>query len=340
MWNCSISLIVRGLFFFAALMFLLISLEGVSVSQGKLAAARSEARNPKKKEKSEKNERRRRERDQRDCDRDDDDGGNIVVNLIGGLFFSNASRHRQPAVHYQIAASNDCQCGACDYCQRYRSVYPPTVGSTTTYISDSQGFNSPQASANPSRAAAPPKYFLAFPYQDGLDSYLTDSTLHTNAIRFSFDYATDFNDLDQWMGRVFYESNGLFAADAQWSYYTESIGFGAKDDMHVGDVNAMLRLLQFEKLEGRFGVGIGWLSDRFATDVGFNGTVQLDYFIAKPVVISTDFDFGSIGDASTIHLNTSMGMMIQNGELRIGYDYRKIGAAELDGMSFGLRWWF
>jgi len=163
---------------------------------------------------------------------------------------------------------------------------------------------------------------------------------------------------DEWLGRVQYEfgsdsqdldRNGIgfllehisgFGIDFDWDSYTEELPGGDHDELHVGEFNFLYRVAQSEHLLMRAGIGVGWLGDRFQTDAGVNFTIKADYMPSQPFVLSSELDFGTLGDAESFHAAGSIGAMIGRCEVYGGYDYRRIGKVEIEGPQIGLRFWF
>jgi hypothetical protein len=190
----------------------------------------------------------------------------------------------------------------------------------------------------------PSQYFSYFPYANGWDGYMVNERFtpshRTWAARFRLEYGNDFDDVDRWSAGFFLEESEGWGIESNWSEYTENLGFGDFDQLRVGDFNVFHRLVETSHAQWRMGLGFNWLSDPVATDYGINFTLGMDLFPKRPWVISSEIDWGTIGDAKMFHGKISVGATWDRVELFGGYDYRLIGSIPLQGPMFGVRIWF
>lgn len=151
-----------------------------------------------------------------------------------------------------------------------------------------------------------------------------------------FELASDFDGLDRRSFEL--ELRGdIVGIDFQWDSFTEDLGPYGHDELHLGDFNVLFALAETEHSYWRAGVGFDWLGDSVGAEFGANLTMKADVFPVRPWVLSGELDLGTLGEAEMLHGSATLGAMLGCFELYSGYDYRKIGAAELDGLSFGLR---
>ena len=199
------------------------------------------------------------------------------------------------------------------------------------------------------RIEKPPTYydFLDYPYQNDAEGFLTlgndpfQSTGKQWGGRLQGEYRTDFDDLSAISGRFLIDGFGeRWGLDAEADYRYEDLGAGRTDDLWTGDVNAVFRLFQSERFQGRLGLGVAWLSDQFGTETGLNFTTGFDMTPAKPWIISLDYDLGSISEARVHHLRFTTGYIYKRVEVYTGYDHYNIGGISLGGMIGGVRLWF
>jgi len=131
-----------------------------------------------------------------------------------------------------------------------------------------------------------------------------------------------------------------FGVDFNWDSLTEELAAGEHDELHIGKLNFMYRLIESDRALVRAGIGVQWMGDRFDADTGVNFSIQADLFPRRPYVVSGEVDFGTIGDAETLHAAGTAGLMLGRAELYGGYDYRRIGDVEIKGPMIGLRLWY
>lgn len=190
-----------------------------------------------------------------------------------------------------------------------------------------------------------PKYFAHYPYADGYDGYLmadeyVPARPQTGAVRFRFNYTTDFDDIALYSGSTLIESSGGWGIDGEITFLTEALPNSGRDELYFGDVNVLYRIGCNERAIIRAGVGANWLHDSSSTDFGINGTVLLDVFPHRPWTWTSQLDAGRIGSTSAFHLETSLGYSWEHIEIFGGFDYRRIGTVDLAGPMFGVRGWW
>ncbi|MEM6329424.1 MAG: hypothetical protein AAF790_04155 [Planctomycetota bacterium] len=140
--------------------------------------------------------------------------------------------------------------------------------------------------------------------------------------------------------RFLLEGEHGFGVGFDWNLFTEELPGGGHDELHLGEVNLLYRLIETDRTLIRAGVGAAWLGDAHATDAGVNFTLMADHALADPLVLSAEIDFGTLGDAQTLHAAAGVGVMLDRCEVFGGYDYRRIGDVELKGPMVGLRFWW
>ena len=197
----------------------------------------------------------------------------------------------------------------------------------------------------PAVVAEPASYFAKFPYADGLDGYMMQQTWvpvrpQTQSAQLLFQYGSDFDRIDRYTGSLLWESTSRWGLDSQWNYYTEKTAIGTTDDLHVGDANLLWRILETDRLQARVGAGLNWLSDSRGNDFGVNFTLRSEAYPLAPFIISSEAEWGTLGNTSQFHGAVSLGAAWRRVEFFSGYDYRKIGSTTLAGPQFGLRVWY
>ena len=184
-----------------------------------------------------------------------------------------------------------------------------------------------------------PRY-TAYPYQFGDVGTLSMDRGKNWSGSFDFEYGNSFDGLSRRAVGLVVENSSGAGLDLSWHSYTEDLGAGLSDELHITDINLMYRITQTERLLVRAGPGVNLLGDAFGSDAGFNMTAQADWFPADPVVVSGELDLGTIGDAEMFHAAGRVGLMLDRVELFGGYDYRDIGGVALQGPMAGVQIWY
>ena len=137
--------------------------------------------------------------------------------------------------------------------------------------------------------------------------------------------------------RFLFESINRFGVDTELAYLRQRPG---GNDFYLGDANVVYRFSQQANGQGRIGVGVNYLADNSNWDTGFNFTYGGDMFLVKPLVLSADIDWGTLGSTNLFHGRTTLGIIHRHSELYAGYDYLSIGAPKQHSFVTGLRFWF
>ncbi|REJ92920.1 MAG: hypothetical protein DWQ34_12020 [Planctomycetota bacterium] len=184
--------------------------------------------------------------------------------------------------------------------------------------------------------------FADAPYSDHHNGYLlinSPGAGRSVAGRFSTEYGNDLSGLSRVGTRLLVDTSSRIGFDAEWSQWTEEVR-GGHDSLSTGDFNAILRFAQSERVQFRSGIGFNWLADSHDSDFGVNLTYGVDLFPARPWVVSSTFDCGTLGDAVLFRARGSVGVVWKCAELFTGYDYQRFGSADLHGPIIGLRLWY
>lgn len=208
-----------------------------------------------------------------------------------------------------------------------------------------------------SEAQPEPMWFLSYPYEGrflgfmskgfgGSASYAEtwSERIHLNQWfgRITLDEGYDFsNDVNRAGGSILLDSHSRFGVQSTWSVLSERIGDRfSSDTLTVGDTNLTFRYLETRRVIMRAGGGVRTMVDRCGTDWGWNAHLDADWFPKRPLVCSTVFDFGSLGNATVTHLRGTLGLTYHRWELYGGYDWLRIGTVDIQGPTIGLRCWF
>lgn len=183
--------------------------------------------------------------------------------------------------------------------------------------------------------------FPRYPYQDGTSGALSfDSHPPAGSRpwggRFTAEYGTDLSGLTRIGGHYLIDTRSRFGIDTEFNSWREERPLG-DDAMWTGDFNVVYRFAQSERVQFRSGLGANWLEDHGRGELGFNFTYGVDLYPAQPWVLSSTIDAGTLGDAGTFHVRSTAGVLLKNLEFFGGFDYRRIGSADLPGLITGIR---
>jgi hypothetical protein len=188
-----------------------------------------------------------------------------------------------------------------------------------------------------------PGFFPPHPYEDSAGNLVIADEpykpLRPWSAQVSFAYGNDFAGLARYGGQALVSTTQRVDFDTEWNWYVEDQPGGA-DSIHTGDANMMFRCAQSERVQLRIGLGLNWLVDEHDQDIGVNFTYGAQVFPIKPVVLTTELDWGTLGNAPLFHVRATAGAAFHGCELFAGYDYRSIGQADLQGPMLGLRYHF
>jgi hypothetical protein len=184
--------------------------------------------------------------------------------------------------------------------------------------------------------------FPAYPYVTGC-GYMTDDWTGQPrrwAARLRSDYADEFDDLSRVGGHLLLSTASRWGIDTETNYLRERLPGGTHDHLWLGDCNIVYRFAQSPGSQWRAGLGFNWLDDPADTNFGVNFTYGFDFYPIKPLVLSTEIDWGTLGSAEAFHFRTTAGVLIRRLETYVGYEYRDIDRFQFNGLIAGVRVWF
>ncbi|MCI0685264.1 MAG: hypothetical protein L0Y71_24465 [Gemmataceae bacterium] len=158
--------------------------------------------------------------------------------------------------------------------------------------------------------------------------------------RLSAENGNDFDGLNRANGRLMLETACGFGLLTSWNHFYERLDGGRHDDFVIGDFNAIYSWGWGSACTLRCGVGARVLADRGAGDWGVNIHLGGDFFPVRPLILSIDSDFGTLGDAGVAHGRMTLGVIHRGWEIFGGYDALAIGGTTLHGPLIGVRLWF
>ncbi len=107
-----------------------------------------------------------------------------------------------------------------------------------------------------------------------------------------------------------------------------------------GSTHARFAAVLRPKLMWWLGAGLGYAAQQGDVGVGPNLTSTIDLFPRRPLVLSARGDIGTVGGLPTAAGRGTVGFMLQNFELQVGYEARRLGDQVLLGPMLGARAWF
>lgn len=152
--------------------------------------------------------------------------------------------------------------------------------------------------------------------------------------------SNDFDGLNRVNAQVLVESFGRLGFQASWSYLRETLDDDSHDELWLGDANLTFLFAQSERVQLRTGWGCRWLADRDDANFGVNFLYGGDFYPAKPWIVSTFLELGNLGSAFVVHGRATAGVILSRFEFFGGYDWLRIGSADLHGPVIGVRLWF
>jgi hypothetical protein len=199
-------------------------------------------------------------------------------------------------------------------------------------------------------------YFPAYPYAPGragyqiIDPHWGEAATEDEAgnagfprnwaLRLSGEDGNDFRGLNRANVRLFVDMKTRLGFMTNWNFLQESDGNGHFDHTTLGDTEMTYRIAQSETLQAFTGLGFRVRTDDINTRWGFNVYYGVDWYPVQPMIVSTSLDIGSIGDQWVFHGRGTVGVAHHHFELFGGYDFMRLGTANLQGPLVGLRFWF
>lgn len=188
-----------------------------------------------------------------------------------------------------------------------------------------------------------PGYFQRYPYRIQQTGYLTNpekSESYDWLSRGRLEYGDNFDDLSHFGGQILMDSASRFGMDSEIYYRREELAAGGTDSLFNGDVNVLFRFTQSPKLQMRTGLGMNWINSDSGSDLGFNFTYSGDWFPIKPLILSSEIDWGLLGDVDLFHGRSTIGVHYHRFELFGGFDYTDIGSTQIGSFISGVRLWY
>ena len=136
-----------------------------------------------------------------------------------------------------------------------------------------------------------------------------------------------------------------FEIHAGYSLYVEPLDGGGLEALALGRVGAAYRVLDEYDLQLRVGGSLRHWQDAHGARFGGEVLAGLDMFPADPVVLTIEGAAGFVGDAWSVEVRGTLGVLIEIVELYAGWHHVALeamngtGGVELTGPIAGLRLW-
>jgi hypothetical protein len=171
-------------------------------------------------------------------------------------------------------------------------------------------------------------------------AFNTPEFLKTWSLRFDVEGGNDFDGLSRLAGRVFLDGPRRFGFLANFDYFRESLPFGERDETVFSDYNFTYRFVQSGWILMHAGLGMRHQIDHGDDQFGFNFLYRGDLFPLRPFHIASELSVGNLNEALVLNGRLSVGANWRNLEVFAGYDFLRVGDANLQGPFLGLRCWF
>jgi hypothetical protein len=158
--------------------------------------------------------------------------------------------------------------------------------------------------------------------------------------RFRGEYGDNFDDTNHIRGNLIVNSGLPVGFDTEVVYRHDEKMRRGTNYLLTGDFNLIYRFGKVRNAEIRAGIGVNWLTGGDSTELGFNSTYGVDIYLARPWIISTSFDWGTLGSQELLHARITGGLDLGRFEIFAGYDFYEIGDQERKGWVAGLGMWF
>jgi hypothetical protein len=189
-----------------------------------------------------------------------------------------------------------------------------------------------------------PMSFSEYPYENGYPGFLSDgyderSSNQGFSLRAGVEYGQDFDDVSTLGGKLAIDFPYRLTLDSGWTSYFERDGSGGTDDFTVGDVNLVVRFVEHSQAIWRAGIGVNWLADS-GGEAAFNFTYGIDYFPIRPVVWSSELDWGTLDSETLLRLRSTVGLQLRDFEVYTGVEYLDVREENFTTMLVGVRYWW
>ncbi len=213
-----------------------------------------------------------------------------------------------------------------------------------------------------------PYAFPGAPYADGVDGYVRIAGVtpsladpgasahpgrqflgNSTAVRLSTEGSYIDADLQRYSVAVLLSTHHRFEIGTEWHIFRERLpageinpsGGSSIDTLVMGTVDGTLLFAQGPHSQFRTGLGVRTLLDSVNGDAyGINFLYAMDFYPARPLVVSMRGDIGTVGQAAIARARATVGFMISHLEVYGGFDKTWMTDANLGGGPvLGVRLW-
>ena len=181
--------------------------------------------------------------------------------------------------------------------------------------------------------------FQRFPYADSpgyLNNITPDPRIWT--FRLSLEYDANLANYQRASGEILFSTFNRIDLNAQGTEIWERKD-GKWDSIFFERTNILWRFAQTEFFQFRTGVGMNFLADS-KNEVGPTFHYGMQLFTARNSVLTGGIDWGTLGHAPVFHGRMTIGVQRRELEIFTGYDYQRIGDADISGVIAGCRLYF
>lgn len=136
-----------------------------------------------------------------------------------------------------------------------------------------------------------------------------------------------------WSGAHRFEVSGDLAG------YLERNPDGSRDQLWIARAAVSLLFAQSEYAQFRTGLGTRWMPDGDTTHRGWQFLYGLDLYPLRPVVVSLQGDVGALGGAWVTSGRGTVGAVVDQLEIYLGYEGFWIDDVDLSSWMMGVRLW-
>lgn len=191
--------------------------------------------------------------------------------------------------------------------------------------------------------ARPDGRFLDTALREGPEmpqTILDPQSLRPWSARLQLENGNDFSGLNRTGAALSLDSASRFGLSTRWDHYRERLTCGCWDYTTLGDAHLTYRFAQSPAAQFYAGLGARWRFDHSDTSGGVSALYGADLFPVDPLVLSASIDLGNLDRSFVFRARASAGWQVGRFELLGGYDFLRLGSANLQGPFLGLRLWW
>lgn len=125
-------------------------------------------------------------------------------------------------------------------------------------------------------------------------------------------------------GTARWDGLGMLSFDTSWAWLVEDLNNGRTDALGLFDFNLCLSVISETWCRLRMGFGSNHTQDGRNSTRGINLTALIDLYILEPLVVSAEWDIGTLGQALLTHQRYAIGLMLGRWQLAAGFDQLRV----------------